>query len=366
MMIMAASCQNHRNKPSTVQSPRASPLAQSNAGADGATLAAEAEIRLSKAFVLDYRAPLEPHPGGNDRKAALQLFVDACARGDKPSCWKAESFAAAGWNINRDHKAYVSIGTNCLAGDRMSCRALIGDHFRQSYLFESEEDAGASCKAGLAAACEIAAALAKQQSKKDSERSWLERGCALRDARSCDRLRTFFGSQVSDVLVQQWKQTASAAATAECDLGYAPSCQLLRDYWPSDDNAVKQKMLLLAKQGCEAGLIDECFLLQSSSDEEAAKTYGLSRQCMFNLVMCLSLGAFHLKAHRLPQALEAYELSCQLDGVCTDLAELYLTGALAEPKPNRAISLLEWQCRGGNGLDTACAMLKKYSPRLGR
>jgi len=342
--------------------PQATGPAERRPANDPQGLAAAAERLMVSSLELDYEAPMRPHPGIVMRQRAVDMYLGACRAGDRPSCWHAAYVQPPRLTGPERRAALWLVGRNCLAGDQMSCRALIADDFRQ---FGFAGRATEACQDGLAAGCENAAeeeALRAGADPWQARRPWLEHGCTIGDARCCHRLADLAAEHgVSSLVVEKWRSRAVDRARDECAAGVARSCELLHQADPRDPGAAG-RMVAAAGEGCRAGLIDECQLLGSpSTDDRALRIHGMGRYCAVQGFGCLQLADLHLRDAPGPdrepaKARDAYETACQLhdQNNCVELARLYLAGALTEPVAGRALRLVDWLCR--NEYPDACGL----------
>ena len=262
-----------------------------------AALAQRADRALANAVRPDYRRPMAGAP--LDRPAIGALYLAACRAGDKRSCWVAVTFG------DPQGIAAAQIIENCRAGDLLSCRAIPED----KTLDVPNHLPG---WAGRSRACGI----------DGCTRAVLQRECDAGFPRSCD--------QVVE-LIEPWP--------TERPPGYQVSPELVAP------------LVRLARRGCAAGLIGECFLLSSRSPPLPEDTHNdrlLAEQSMCDIAVvgCDDLGRIYRSRGDLVKAQEAFERSCQFSaGGCADAAAGYLDDHLPEPVPHRGEDLARWACQ---------------------
>ena len=122
----------------------------------------------------------------------------------------------------------------------------------------------------------------------------------------------------------------------ECSAGWPSSCYKL-SYWLGP--AFRDRAYVLAREGCEAGIVLECYLL-GRSRSEADQLFRETKMCWYT-GKCEELFLDRFFRGELVKARDALELDCQTRGwSCSTLAGYYMRGELPEPVPGRGRQLL--------------------------
>jgi len=318
---------------------------------DVTDLVAEADRELVVSRSFDYRAPREPvRRDAQDR--AVALLSRACKLGDARSCWRAIELPDHARLVD-SHAMAMVVGRQCLAGHVMSCRALRAPKLRESGLAYDGRAAetDALCAEGLAAACYGAGHRVVNAAAK--RRRWLQKGCDLGDAWSCDQaaeLDRVAGKPAQEV--DPIALRAAERARVECDEGFADSCLYLAVLHRGDMTRVEAT----AKEGCAAGMYNECDALTRNDIDPAVRAHAMEEACALRGIGCNILAA----ARTDPIGIrDAYEHGCQLGERqdCLALAKRYRAGDFAEPVPGRGHDLTEYLCKTRDVAE-ACALAK--------
>lgn len=285
--------------------------------AKAAALATAADRALADSVRLDYRRP--ETDGGLQRDNVRQLFWDACQAGDHRSCWLSSEVRDQGAAKEQVAPAPDSILRQaCQSGDVMSCRAIHDGAF----IMRHRVGAGSAERASPCPAGDV---------------------CPMEDARK------------------------------ECALGFPESCRSAINGSPRPPDAAElaSKAARLEREGCKAGLIDECaglFFATSSVVAngglgmdgdvdlvQARADYVLAGEtlCTLTLRNCEKLSQAYGETD-LTKARDAMERTCQFHALaktrvdaCAGLAVRYeseANGVISwpEPVPGRRKALQAW------------------------
>jgi hypothetical protein len=249
-----------------------------------------AENALAESLKLDFRRPFLSPP--YNPSELRDLYFAACVNGDRRSCWIAETIAGA----SAPAALHELIRNNCLAGDLMSCRGL-------PVTREGSDLDGTPGEKGRSREC------------MDS----YGEGCDPQDLRR------------------------------ECEAGFAQSCYRLMLLFPSPEwQALRTRTALLARDGCKAGIGNECSVLGRVPDISEEDHQLVAEQLCTYVRRCVFLFRRHERDGDRVKAAAIYERACQYEDEpwwsCLWLAEKYLAGEFPEPVPGRGQALVEWVC----------------------
>jgi len=245
-------------------------------------MVARAERSLAQSLPLDYRRPFSS--SDPERPATVSLYLEACRAGDNPSCWIARELGA--------FEATKIIRANCVAGDIMSCRAILRN-----------EDIAPEASGGRTVLC-----------AEDSKH------CGIEDLRR------------------------------ECLAGFPLSCWRIREVPVEelpDRDALAARVAPLARAGCQARIDDECSSTFNTYTEAETRLIA-ERMCPLVVRWCAILSKYYKKEGDLVRARDLAEQSCQYGNDilrCRQLGTAYVTGEFPEPVPGRGEALLTWGCR---------------------
>ncbi|HSR97905.1 MAG TPA: hypothetical protein VLM79_12685 [Kofleriaceae bacterium] len=316
------------------------------------TLVATADRELVVNRSLDYRAPREAvRRAAQDR--AVTLLQRACKLGDARSCWRALELPNHGHTAD-SHALAVVLGKKCLAGQMRSCWALRPSQFRSSALDDdgAAAETDALCAKGLAAACYGASQ--RMASAPAERRRWLQKGCDLGDAWSCEKavdLDQSAGKPEAEVAALT-RRTVERA-TVECGQGFAASCLYLAKFHRGD----KKRVEVTAKEGCAAGMYADCDVLTRNDVDPTLRAYAMEERCTLQGYDCSSLADTRTDPTGIR---DAYEHGCQLGDRdrCLELVKRYRANTLPEPVPGRARDLADYLC-AKRDVPEACSLAKE-------
>jgi hypothetical protein len=269
--------------------------------APAASLVAKAEQALKESMRLDYRRPLILDPV--DRTAIRASYLEACKTGNPRACWMVLNVAnRIGERLPYEGEAKTLVRANCIAGDRMSCRALT----------EASRDPGEDPNHSAA---------------------WL--ACNM-DTTTCD----------------------FEALHRGCLAGFPANCDLWLDKQPDAPDRAELIALevRLARDGCRKGLLSECGMLRDRLEAKPGtpipdRVLAAEQLCAIGLD-CNKLGALYQSTDAV-KARDAYERACQLTDyvdepslACKDAWRAYTDpkSGITEPVPGRAKQLRDWAC----------------------
>jgi hypothetical protein len=150
----------------------------------------------------------------------------------------------------------------------------------------------------------------------------------------------------------------------ECEAGFALSCYRLMHQGTPPDDAMKARVLSLARAGCRELIENECNVLnfgEISSDASSPRDLVVSpadrqlhadRMCLLYLDWCEYVSTDYRERGELVRARDVEEQVCQYGGdrsqrYCLRLSEYYIDGLLPEPVVGRGEALIAWACGGG-------------------
>jgi len=207
-----------------------------------------------------------------------------------------------------------------------------------------------ACRAGDKRSCWLADVLAHSEQTEVAVRG----NCLAGDLMNCRALELYATSEL-DKRLRGWAGRTRVCRTpecreatrSECADGFPVSCWNL-----SQDGEPKalERATHLALEGCRAGLLVECRLLQRTGSITAS-LFAHERLCTLALEQCRSFSEYDYPDH--PEGIrDALERGCQFgtgeerEFSCGMVVYSgYLEGKYPEPVPGRALALGEWYCR---------------------
>ncbi len=326
-----------------------SPSPKIPSAVDVATLVANAERELAASFMLDYRAPRDRESHSALRRRASEFFYQACKRGDPSSCWR---YAAIGGHNN---EIAMEAARHCLAGHRMSCRALASYDLLFSFDYEHKfSEIQRMCHAGLIAAC-VRASIATLSDRPAEHRQWLQKACDLGGSASCQEAADFdkeAGKPENEV--EALYARALDHARVECDWGYARSCLRLKASQQGSRERVEETALV----GCRSGFSEDCSIFRLLDLRPEMRAHGLAKGCSLGKGnLCEELA--RLRTDPIEER-DAREHGCQFGWKpsCLRLVRQYYWKELPEPVPGRGADLADYLCKEHQEAE-ACALVRK-------
>jgi TPR repeat protein len=227
----------------------------------------------------------------------------------------------------------AALGEACDSGRRLACHGLArvleaggGEPERERALALFAR----ACAAGVADACEGAAALHLRRGDRGAARAALDEGCAIGSGAACARLAAETRSA----------QSARRLAERACDLGAAEGCvALVRSAPPS-----RQAELL--SRACRLGADAACAASALPDVEE--------RCAGGDAAACVEAGRVLQEGRALEadgaRAARWYERACELDRAegCVRLGILHRFGAGVRHDEARAVALFDRACASGD------------------
>jgi len=116
--------------------------------------------------------------------------------------------------------------------------------------------------------------------------------------------------------------------------------------YPSSCKIGDQHQIALAREGCAAGVVDEC-KLAAHSEDTTERLQAMRMMCIYNRNECIFLGSELFALHEDAEATIEWERTCQYTRDarwCIRLAGQYKRNAFKEPIPGRADALFAWSC----------------------
>lgn len=225
------------------------------------------------------------------------------------------------------HAASAASVTACRAGDHRSCWLLLYIGTSDAALEVGLQDVIARCRAGDLWSCQAIPPLPNPLVPADLA-GW--RGRLLSRTR---------GALEDDEL---------APLRDECRDGFARSCRVLAERSPDLDERAEMHIeaSVAAREACARQVPDACTLVDNDWPQ-AARLAALEWSCQVQRSACTAYGAALLEAGRTAEARDEYERGCQYGRrawLCLELGRLYRDGALIEPVPGRAATLLRVSC----------------------
>jgi hypothetical protein len=249
----------------------------------------------------------------------------------------------------------VVLGKKCLAGQTRSCLALRTSRSRETALaFEgAAAETDALCAKGLAAAC-YGASHRYAASSPVERRRWLQKGCDLGDAWSCEiavDLDERAGKPEAEIAALT--QRTVERARVECGQGSAASCLYLGKFHHGD----KKRVEVTAKEGCSAGMYEDCEVLTRNDLDPTLRAYAMEQHCALQGYGCNILAGTRTDPTGIR---DAYEHGCQLGARedCLELVKRYRAKTLPEPVPGRGRDLADYLC-AKRDVPEACSFAKE-------
>ena len=159
----------------------------------------------------------------------LEAQIEACNKGDIPSCYKAGVTLTTGKHAEEQEKKEMGleyIRKACKYGEEKACDAMGDNYYKDKHYQAARPYLEKSCKKGVRDACEAMGTMYRdaQEIRQDDvlAREYYEKACALQSADACINVaimyRGGFGVQKSRAQEKAfYKKACDAGSKAGCD-----------------------------------------------------------------------------------------------------------------------------------------------------